>query len=265
MDGGSQDQTVETIQDITKGDSRVRIFSGKDRGIYDAMNKGIKCAEGRWLYFLGSDDCLTGSNILSQVAMELSDESCHLLYGNVWMNKRVYDGVFSMDKLLRKNISHQGIFYRADVFEIVGNYRIDFRLHADWDFNIRCFLEHQLVVRYVSIVIASFAQGGVSSAHDQPFLRESLLPHKLTRFREGGPGFGSLPEFDQWWRLIRNAGIRSVDEIEIPTSEQRCPPILLRIITFQSFLPLSLLKFGPASKILMLCSYLFSRAIFARK
>ena len=56
IDGLSKDKTIEIVENLK--DSRIKIHSDKDIGIYDAMNKGIHYAQGKWLYFIGSDDYL---------------------------------------------------------------------------------------------------------------------------------------------------------------------------------------------------------------
>lgn len=65
MDGISTDDTLKMAQSYN--DSRIRIYSEPDNGIYDAMNKGINKANGEWLYFLGSDDCLFSKDVLSNI------------------------------------------------------------------------------------------------------------------------------------------------------------------------------------------------------
>src|SRR2546422_844446 len=65
LDGCSGDNTIEIAKSYK--DTRIRIWSEKDEGIYDAMNKGIEKATGKWLYFLGSDDELYNNAILEKV------------------------------------------------------------------------------------------------------------------------------------------------------------------------------------------------------
>ena len=65
MDGVSTDNTIKVAQSYN--DSRIHIFSEPDKGIYDAMNKGIEKAQGEWLYFLGSDDWLLNGNVFDSL------------------------------------------------------------------------------------------------------------------------------------------------------------------------------------------------------
>ena len=58
MDGMSRDGTLEIVRQYSSKDSRIRVYSEPDNGIYDAMNKGIDKSQGEWLYFMGSDDSL---------------------------------------------------------------------------------------------------------------------------------------------------------------------------------------------------------------
>src|SRR5688572_23331397 len=65
VDGLSVDQTLSIVQQ--ENDARITTYSEKDHGIYDAMNKGITLAKGKWLYFLGSDDVLYDNNVFQDV------------------------------------------------------------------------------------------------------------------------------------------------------------------------------------------------------
>jgi len=67
MDGGSQDGTNAIALAAAASDPRVYFFSEPDKGVYDAMNKGIARARGAWIYFLGSDDVLHNSKVLTSV------------------------------------------------------------------------------------------------------------------------------------------------------------------------------------------------------
>ncbi|MDB5089026.1 MAG: glycosyltransferase, partial [Mucilaginibacter sp.] len=67
VDNQSDDSTISIINEYVTLYSYIKYISGKDRGIYDAMNKGIGVANGRWLYFLGSDDTLHDKNVLTAI------------------------------------------------------------------------------------------------------------------------------------------------------------------------------------------------------
>jgi glycosyltransferase involved in cell wall biosynthesis len=67
IDGLSTDSTVDIIKEYSLNNPNIHWVSEKDLGIYDAMNKGIKIANGEWVYFLGSDDKLSSNNALQEI------------------------------------------------------------------------------------------------------------------------------------------------------------------------------------------------------
>ena len=84
LDGLSTDKTIEISKEYQNKFSELRIFSEKDKGIYDAMNKGINYAKGEWLYFMGSDDSLFESTTLEQFTGLIGIEDIDVVYGNVF-------------------------------------------------------------------------------------------------------------------------------------------------------------------------------------
>lgn len=181
VDGGSTDKTVElTLSRAAAFGERLILRSEKDRGVYDAMNKGIGLAKGEWLYFLGADDCLHDQHTLQNVAAFIRDHpASDLVYGDVIMrsNSSRYDGIFDLEKLLlQKNLCHQAIFCRKTVFDKVGHFNLRYRTWADWDFNIRCFQHPALVTHHMELVIADYNDiSGLSSLGVDAELRK-LLP-----------------------------------------------------------------------------------------
>jgi glycosyltransferase involved in cell wall biosynthesis len=179
MDGVSTDSTLEITESLN--DNRIKIYSGKDRGIYDAMNKGIDNARGEWLYFLGSDDVLYDDNVLEKIYSIAQTAKGEIIYGNVkiigdagWANDGdIYDGEFDLKKILRKNISHQAIFYHNCVYQKLGKYTIDYNRCADWDFNLRCFANYHFM--YVTIIVAKFQAGNTSSTGDEKFRKDKWI------------------------------------------------------------------------------------------
>jgi glycosyltransferase involved in cell wall biosynthesis len=182
MDGFSSDETVKIAFNFD--DKRIRIISERDQGIYDAMNKGIGQAVGEWLYFLGGDDRLSDSSVLARVASHITRQNVDVLYGNVNSTRfnGVYDGEFWEQKLLKKNICHQAIFFNKCVFLQIGNFDTYFRVVADWDHNFRWFFSDSIKKSFVDIVIAEYSDGGLSSVEiDQNFRRLRLWREKFAK------------------------------------------------------------------------------------
>ena len=181
IDGGSTDGTLDIIR---KYESRLGYWrSEPDNGLYDAMNKGVRAARGRWVLFLGADDVLVAS--LGKIAPMLTDERT-IYYGDVYMprRKRLYDGPFSAYKLMFHNICQQAIFYPRRVFEW-HCFDTRYRLWADHALNIACYGDKRLRFAYIGELICLFNDytGATSYATDALFEadRESLIRAHLPR------------------------------------------------------------------------------------
>jgi glycosyltransferase involved in cell wall biosynthesis len=167
LDARSKDGTREYAAEQARRDSRVRTWSEPDAGLFDAMNKGIRQAKGRYLYFLGAGDCLT-ENILGIVADRLAAEPQKtpiFLYGDVfWVSENSrYRGAFDRYKIGEDNVCHQSIFYDRRIFEMLGEYELLYFALADWVFNIKCFGNENISKIYVNQIIANYEGNGFSS------------------------------------------------------------------------------------------------------
>jgi hypothetical protein len=213
-------------------------------------------AEGEWLYFLGSDDTFQDSGVLASFfggadAGGLAE--LDLVYGDVLSPsyKGRYDGEFNYEKLLSRNLSHQAAFYKKSLFTRLGDYDQHYRMHADWDFNLRCFSDAAVRTRYTGVLVASFGAEGISAGHDLAFLRERLIPAKLRWLEQTGiRTLRDLRLYDEWWRFLRNAGFRNHTPL---------PAALQRMLRWQRVLPEKVLKSGVISKCWMFASYLINR------
>lgn len=169
VDGVSNDQTISIVNGLIKKYNHLKLFSGKDDGVYDAMNRGMNKSEGDWLYFMGADDELFDSQTLHDLVRAGAFDKERIVYGNVFVSgdtswakdKSTYDGPFTMEKLLRKNICHQSIFYPRSVIGKIGYFNKKYSITADWDYNIRCFRWYEFY--HVDRIIATFRGGGKSS------------------------------------------------------------------------------------------------------
>ena len=163
IDGGSTDTTIEIAKPMMSGFDHV-ILSELDNGIYDAINKGIDLSSGEYLIVLGSDDVFYNDNVLNNI-FGLQFKPADFIYGNV-INKStgiIYDGKFDILKLLEKNICHQAIFYHKSVYEKLGKYNTEYRVCADFLYNIKCFNSGYLSIRYVDEIVSVYCDSGFST------------------------------------------------------------------------------------------------------
>lgn len=180
QDGGSTDKTLELISDIH--DNRIKVVSEKDQGVYDAMNRAVLRSEGKWLYFLGSDDSLYSQNVLEIISAELQKNSTGVIYGDVKLigkggvlkgdSKGLYRGETPVEELIFDNICHQAMFYNSSIFIEDGwRYELKYNVQADHILNIK--LASIYPFEYISEIIANFQHGGISSQiNDSSFSKE---------------------------------------------------------------------------------------------
>ena len=171
VDGASKDTTSEVLRHYSH--NIADWISEPDAGVYDALNKGITMAKGDFLYFLGADDRLL--NNLERVAPYLKDQ-CTIYYGDVILgrSRKLYDGFFSLYKLARTNICHQGIFYPKRVFNTY-TFSLKYPIQADWELNMRLLGKSLYRSKYINIPISQFGEDGLSSTlEDHAFNRDYL-------------------------------------------------------------------------------------------
>jgi len=202
MDGGSNDETLELVSGFKSslGD-RLAMSVEKDTGVYEAMNRGVAKARGEWLLFLGADDRLHGDDVLARVAAFIRENpASHLVHGDVILRSSSarYGGVFDLDTLLfEKNICHQAIFYRREVFANLGPYNLRYRIWADWDFNIRCLSNPVLAVHHMDIVVADYNDTGGLSVKEDAELMKRLPVFILNAARQNW-----VSQFGAWARRL---------------------------------------------------------------
>ncbi|WP_339687039.1 glycosyltransferase family 2 protein [uncultured Nonlabens sp.] len=174
MDGLSKDETIEIAEEYAINNSKIKLYSKKDAGIYDAMNNGIKKANGKYLFFLGSDDTFYDNYVLFNVHKELKKTKVDVLYGCISSTRygTKYDGAFTYEKLSKKNIGHQAIFFGRNVFDIIGDFNLNYKVLADWDHNIGWFFSKKVKNKYIDLVICNFSDGGFSSVYSDVLFEE---------------------------------------------------------------------------------------------
>jgi glycosyltransferase involved in cell wall biosynthesis len=173
MDNLSTDNPKQYIDNYPEGS--VVYHSEQDIGIYDAMNKGVKLASGRWLIFLGAGDELL-IDAVNQIKFN-QYKNCTLIYANTLLlkNGKVYDGEFDLLKLMKRNISHQAIFYNLSVFKEIGYFDTNYKITADYIFNLRIFMQTSSEIQYVPLVVSHFMGGGLSDIVRDDYFQDNKL------------------------------------------------------------------------------------------
>ncbi len=192
IDGASTDGTQAIVQGQTKGVAK--FISEPDRGIYDAMNKGIAIASGDIIGFLNADDMYAHAGVLAEVAQAMEASDLDAIYGDVaFFNAERPDRQVRRYRSARFQPSriawgwmpaHPGMFLHRRVFERVGPFKSDYRIAGDFEFVARAFHAGGLRYRYLAKVLVHMRTGGVSTGG----WRNTLLLNRevLRACRENG-------------------------------------------------------------------------------
>lgn len=167
IDGGSSDGSVDVIKD--NSDKITYWVSEPDKGIYNAMNKGIAKASGEYCLFLNSGDWLVDDNVLYSVFK--NDVSADILFGNtIAINN---DGTklikgpstsnISAYQLITNTLPHQGSYIKRSLFDIFGKYDECFEIVSDWKFFLGMILFKNVSVHYINSVVSFIDPNGISN------------------------------------------------------------------------------------------------------
>ncbi len=171
IDGDSKDSTLLIIEKYKLHISHW--ISEPDKGIYDALNKGIQLATGDVIGFLHSDDLLASNSIVAQIAKEFENKEIDGTYGNLeYVDKthinrviRYWESEKFYPKLLQKGWmpAHPTLFLKKEVYDKHGFFNLSYKIAADYDFMLRILKDKTLKFSYLPIVITKMRVGGVSN------------------------------------------------------------------------------------------------------
>jgi len=184
VDGGSTDDTIGIVRSVGRG---CAVLSGPDRGISDAINKGIRTAKGRIIGILHSDDYYA-HGVLSDVASAYAGSDYDfILHGDL----RIFDDTKSLRRkpypvprllfYFDLPFFHPSVFVPRRIYEAVGLYDLSYTLAMDFDFLLRAMLEG-CTFRYLPRIVAHFRLGGAANRNPLQCHREVLrsqLSHGL--------------------------------------------------------------------------------------
>ncbi len=197
IDGGSTDGTVDILN---KYRSRINVFiSESDKGIFNAMNKGIKLASGEWLSFMNGGDAYAANDVLEKVFKDKKYDA-DVLYGNVrefYTDSRIlirrYPDELNLDFFIDDSINHQSSFIKRNLFDKFGLYDEIYKIVGDWEKWI-VFMNNNCIFKKIDMVIADFMRNGISSVISELHLTERDTVHKQYFVKQSRYFlFGSLP------------------------------------------------------------------------
>lgn len=180
VDGKSKDNTVNILTEYEEiNGKRLRWICEPDRGIYDAMNKGIDMASGDVIGILNSDDFFTSDDVLARVTKEFeANPRLEAIYGDIHFVTvdatlanpgkctRYYSSAMFRPWLLRFGFmpAHPSFYVRREVYEKYGLYDLSFRTSSDFEMMVRLFGKNRIKAKYIPMDFVTMRAGGESTA-----------------------------------------------------------------------------------------------------
>lgn len=166
IDGNSNDGSKELLENYS---SKIDIWvSEPDKGIYNAMNKGIAKASGDYLIFMNSGDRFSANDILERIIPHFNNED--IVYGNAYYeleDRKKYEykipPKITIGSLLKEPICHQSAFFRKELFLKYGMYDEKNKIASDWTFMMDIFIHHNISQKYINEFISIFEKIGIST------------------------------------------------------------------------------------------------------
>ncbi|MBE0427868.1 MAG: glycosyltransferase [Nitrospirae bacterium] len=170
IDGGSKDGTLEVINKYR--DKIAKLVSEPDKGIYDAMNKGLRYTTGDIVGILNSDDVYADEYVLENVVKAMSENNVDTCYGDIVyverdnMEKVVRDwkgGEFNKQNFRKGWMPpHPTFFVRKEIYQKYGVFNTDFPIAADYELMLRFLYKHNISTVYIPRLLVKMRTGGKS-------------------------------------------------------------------------------------------------------
>lgn len=200
VDGASKDNTLEIVKRHNNVISK--IISEKDKGIYDAMNKGVMAATGDIVGILNSDDHYADSGVISDVVRLFNDSGCEGLYADLeYVDRENTSRVVRSWQAgpYRKNRfkfgwmpPHPTFFVKRNCYEKFGVYDLTLRSAADYELMLRFIHKHEIKLSYLNRVIIRMRTGGQSNITLRNRIKANMEDRKAWKINNLQPGIFTL-------------------------------------------------------------------------
>lgn len=202
IDGASTDGSIEIIKGYANQfGGRLKWISEPDKGIYNAMNKGIGIASGDYLQFLNSGDCLVDDEVTGKMCEALTDKGYPtIMYGNMLKNmpsgKIVRDRCFAGRNIsflgfYNGSLNHSSAYIHRSLFDKYGMYDESLRIVSDWKWFLQAIVLGGEKPMYADIDISLFDMNGISETNKElnkqereQVLAQLVPPAILTDYEE---------------------------------------------------------------------------------
>lgn len=192
IDGNSTDGTLDIIK--KHGDKISKWISEPDKGLYDAMNKGIAMATGDLIGILNSDDTFNSNTVVEEITNFHMQNNIDASIGNIIQHKengkivRLYSSKKWIPEKLKIGFMppHPSIFFKKDLFSKYGNYTLGFVIGADYELISRFFLKNKIIWKYSGITTTAMLVGGLSSSGSTSYhlitkeIKKALLMNEIS-------------------------------------------------------------------------------------
>lgn len=199
IDGGSTDGTVTILEEYA---GKIKYISESDKGIYDAMNKGVKLASGHAIGTLGAGDFYPNAQVISKVVEGFAKYQADAIYGdkqyvhpeNIEKVVRYWNpGPYKIDNWLEGWMPpHQAFYLRKSAFEKYGMYMEEFRTAGDYELMLRMLYKHKLTAHYIPELLVTMLTGGSSTASIGHRIKANLEDRKAWQVNNLNPKWYTL-------------------------------------------------------------------------
>ena len=213
VDGASNDGSVEVIKELAPlfGEG-LKWISEPDSGIFSAMNKGIRMAEGIYCLFLNSGDSLYDNKVVEEFVQFDCNEDIvsgkeYIPQMNVVCNppqpeKLTYD--YFVDDVLR----HQSTFIKRELLKKLGGYSEEYKIVSDWEFWMKAMVQYNATYKIFPIIVSSYNMDGISNQQKYKDIKQAeedaVLQKILPRAYPNSVELRELRQFREEYEYLKN-------------------------------------------------------------
>lgn len=228
IDGASTDNSLSILEEYS---SHITYKSEPDKGIYQAMNKGVKLARGEFVLFLNSGDILYSDEVISKTLLSLKPDY-DLYYGdlifksNTHTSLRQYPEQLNFSFFLKESLPHPATFIKKSLFNRIFYYTETFKIVSDWEFFIYAVCKENVRYKYLEETISVFGLDGISN---NPENKKLIASERKEVLQKHFPAF--IDDYKDI-SLLDNNRFKILKELETSSFSKKLNSIWLRLVLF---------------------------------